>query len=122
MTHDEKYHRKPWMSDDQWECAQMMAEIYGGFHHLINDIKPCGRGIENSVYASTLSTFDNSRLTTAVLLAHDRMIRLELSNSSHGRIKVLLHKRHTREGSSMSRHPTIGQAIERHRQHYAELT
>ena len=108
---DEKYYRESWMSDDQWECAQMIADISQGWHHVTGKIIEWGRGIKYSCHASRLATFDYEGLTRAVIMAHDRCIRLELAASSPGRVGLCLWKRHTRTGDRMSRHPTIHEAV-----------
>lgn len=102
MSDDEKYYRADWMTDEQWECAQMLADLAGGFHHC-DKIKEFGSGIETN-RAGELATFDFDGLTRAVVMAHDRAIRFAVSSSGPGRIKLILHKR-KREGSISQRHP-----------------
>ena len=108
-------HRKNWMTDDQWECAQMFADVVGGFHHISGTIKPHGKGIKVSDRAFGWSTFDFDRLTRLVILAHDRMIRVALAQSGPYRVGFELYKRHTRVGSMSVRHPTLEQAMVSHR-------
>ena len=110
MDHDTQYYRKPWMSEDQWECAKLIARVQGGFHHSA-EIKPAYTGIRTNVYAHRLATFDFNLLTELVFAAHDQCIRVEMAQSSPGRVGVLLHKRHTREGRIVDRHPTLEQAV-----------
>jgi hypothetical protein len=109
--HDAKYYRKPWMTDDQWECARMWASIVGGFHHVVGEIKDAGRGIRVTAYASGFSTFDFDRLTALVFAAHDACIRVELAQSAPAKVAFYLHKRHAREGAMHLRHPTIETAL-----------
>jgi hypothetical protein len=111
----EKYYRKPWMTSDQWECAQMFADVVGGFHHVGGDFKPFGDGLRVSSYSGRWATFDFSGLTRLVVLAHDRMIRVEVSPSGPRMVAFNMWKRHTREGSMSERHPTIEEAITMHR-------
>ena len=106
--------REEWMSDDQWECACMLADIVGGFHHIYHKIKPCAEGIQTNIH-TMWSTFDFNTLTTAVILGHDRMIRVEIGPSSPSLFRLRLHKRHSREGSILQRHPTIETAIDKTR-------
>lgn len=119
MSDESDYHRKPWMSDDQWFCAQLWADVMRGFHHC-GEFKQCSRGIEVSEFASNFSTFDFDALTRIVLFAHDRCVRVELASSGPNRIKFALHRRHARDGSMMSRHPTIDEAIATHRKTWPE--
>ena len=108
-------YRKDWMTDDQWQCAQMFADVVGGFHHVYGKFKPFGSGVKVSDYGSRWATFDSDRLTRLVILAHDRMIRVEVTPSGPGRIGFALWKRYKREGAMSERHPTMEQAIAVHR-------
>jgi hypothetical protein len=103
------------MSDDQWECAQMFADVVGGFHHVTGTFKPWNDGIRVSDYQRAWSTFDMDRLTRLVILAHDRMIRVSIVPSAPRRVGIEMWKRHTREGRMSKRHPTMEQAIATHR-------
>ena len=113
--HDLRYYRKDWMTDDQWECAKMFADVVGGFHHVGGQFKPHGDGIKVSSYASRWATYDFDALTRIVLLAHDRMIRVAVVPSGPRMIGFEMCKRHTRDGAMHERHPTIEQAIALHR-------
>lgn len=103
------------MTDDQRECFDLFCELVGGEHHITCNVKTWGRGIRASMYSGTLSTFDFNGLTRLVVLCHDRCIRAEIVQSGPGRIGVVLHKRHKREGSVCERHPTMEEAIAMHR-------
>jgi hypothetical protein len=113
--HEQKYYRKPWMSDDQWECACMFADVVGGFHHVNAEFKPFGCGIRVSSSHGRWATYDFSALTRIVILAHDRMIRVEVAPSGPRMIAFNMWKRHKREGGMSERHPTIEDAIAMHR-------
>jgi hypothetical protein len=115
-------YRQDWMTDDQWKCTQMFADVVGGFHHVAGTFKPFGDGIKISAYPSRFATFDFDGLTRIVLLAHDRMIRVALAPSGPRMIGFEMWKRHTREGRYSERHPTIEQAIEMHRRAYREVS
>ena len=112
--------RYQWCSDDQWECCLMLFNLVGGEHHLYSKVKEWGFGVEVNVSSHRLSTFDFSRLTTAVFMAHDRCIRFEIGPSGPGRVRWILHKRHHRDGPTNRRHPTISEALETYRQSYPE--
>lgn len=108
--------RLDWMTDDQWECYQMLADIFLGFHHIYGKLHEWGSGIKlNTSYTSSLATFDFDGLTRAVIMAHDRMIRMEIVPSGPGMLGIVLHKRHKREGLMSERHPTIEEAIAKNR-------
>ncbi len=114
MTDYTPEYRKDWMTDDQWKCYQMLADLFFGFHHIHGKLHPWGAGIRlNTWYTNTMASFDFDGLTRAVLMAHDRMIRFEIVPSGPGMLGLVLHKRHNREGNMCERHPTIEEAIER---------
>ena len=107
-------YRKDWMSDDQYECHQLLADIVGGFHHIQNKVKKYAFGIETSIN-SGWATYDFDQLTRLVVLAHDRAIRAEISSSGPRMFRLALWKRQ-RDGRMSERHPTMEKAIERIRQ------
>lgn len=107
--------RQDWMTDDQWECAKMFADVVGGFHHVRGKIKRHGSGIKVSDYGSRWATYDFNALTRLVVLAHDRMIRAEVVPSGPRMIGFALWKRHSRNGMMHERHPTMEDAVTMHR-------
>jgi hypothetical protein len=109
-----------WMSLDQLYCYKMLCDWLCGAHN-VPQVKPCGLGLRVSVFASGLSTFDFDLLTRLVFLAHDRCVRVELANSGPSRIGVKLHRRHTREGCVVERHPTMEEALQKHRQSWPAI-
>lgn len=116
MTEEEwlkqsREHSYAWASDDQWACVLMLIAMFRGEHHLPGEIKAAGRGVRISAHASRFSTYDYSDMTRLVFMAHDRCIRAELCPSGPGRIGIMLHKRHKREGEMHERHPTLEQAV-----------
>jgi len=114
MTTKDPY-RKDWMSDDQYACYSMLAEVVDGFHHIYNEVRPWGDGIQTSIYGGW-STYDFDQLTRLVVLAHDKIVRVEIGSSGPNMFRLILHKRHTREGRITEKHPTIEDAIERIRE------
>ena len=111
--------RQAWMTDDQWYCAQVFAELVGGFHHVNGKIHEEGSGIRVSDHVGMYySTFDFDRLTRLVFLAHDRCVRFALGASGPRRVAFLLHRRRSRDGGMSKRHPTIESALDSWRQRY----
>lgn len=116
MEHSEKYNRKDWMSDDQWECAKLYADLVCGFHHVLGKFKEFGSGIEINTSTRRFATYDYDGMTRIVVLAHDRCIRAEFAPSGAGKLKIILHKRHSREGDMTEKHPTLEDNVKRIRQ------
>ncbi len=104
-------YREDWMSDDQYECYKMLGDLFLGFHHVTGKLHKSGTGIALNTTRSVFATFDFAYLTRAVIMAHDRMIRFAIEPSGPGMLKLVLHKRHKREGRMHERHPTIEEAI-----------
>ena len=108
-----------WMTDDQFECLQMLSDLCGGMNHVGGNIKPCGKGILiNLTYGFHASTFDYDGLTKAVLMAHDRCIRFEILPSGPRMLQLHFHKRHKTDGRMYERHPTIETAIEEYKKRW----
>lgn len=102
--------RREWMSDNQWRAAQLVADVFGGFHHL-NEFKPVADGVQVTLHAHDLATFDYDLLTGLVILAHSRCIRVAVVTAGM-RLAVRAYVRQ-RDGAMHQRHPTMEQAIER---------
>ncbi|MCP5013878.1 MAG: hypothetical protein GY938_01190 [Ketobacter sp.] len=102
-----------WMTEDQWECFEFLCWIYHGAHHVqTKRIKPCGnKGIEINTSYGGFATFDFDDLTRAVVYAHDKCIRFAIESSGPGMLRLLIHKRHAREGSMSERHPQLEEHV-----------
>lgn len=104
-----------WMNDDQFECYKMLCDIFGGSHHVYDKVYSAA---ENGIYIDCdvaflgggFATYDFNGLTYAVLLAHDRAIRFDISPKSNRKLRLYFHKR-GRDGKISQRHPTIDEAI-----------
>jgi len=96
------------MSPSQRDCFELLCAGFGGVHQL-DKIYQCGSGIE-MITSESLATFDGNLLTVLVIIAHDRNIRLEISASAPGRLKIKLHKR-KKDGAMHERHDSIETAI-----------
>lgn len=103
--------RAEWMTDDQWRCAELIAEVFGGFHHL-NAFKDCANGVRVILHQNDLSTWDWSHLTHLVVLAHLRSIRVSIGTAGM-RLEVRAHPRDPAATSMMLRHPGLREAIAR---------
>ena len=110
------------MSELGKASADLLGDVFKGIYHLSYtsllkvkwDDNYC---IEFSYYGD-LTTVDFNHLTILVILAHDRMIRVNLTGIGPGYIRMQFHQREKREGSMSERYPTIETHIENIRNHY----
>jgi hypothetical protein len=110
-----KHHGKGDWNDNQLLASFALARLKGGYHHL-GKIKECGNhGVETSIY-NTISTFDFTDMTDAVLIAHQMGVRLEVKSSGPRMLKIMAHVRVSSDDKELGtphRHPTIDGLIER---------
>lgn len=97
------------MTADQQACFDLLAEVFGGAHHVPKAVE-WGYGIKVNVGSGRLATFDFNFLTRLVVLAHDRCIRAEICQGGPRMVGVALWKRQ-REGGMNQRHPTLEDAV-----------
>jgi len=100
------------MTDEQYRCYEVLCALYRGDHHLHTpDVKSCGFGIEYVAEVGiSFATYDFDLLTEAVVLAHDRCVRVAVMPHSTRTLKWTLHPR-SREGGSNAYHPTMEEAL-----------
>jgi hypothetical protein len=98
------------MTDKQHQCYDLLAKVFGGRHHLDGRIRECGDGIEYIFYGS-LATWDFDELTCIVVMAHDQCIRVAVHPCTPKMLRLFLHVRNGRNGTTYERHPTIEDAI-----------
>jgi hypothetical protein len=91
-------------------ATAFFAQWLGGEHHFPRGqgIQPFGDGWFLSV-PGTMATYDDEKLTTLVVLAHERAVRVEIASGGPHRLRVIVHQR-AREGR-IERHPTLVQAV-----------
>ncbi len=92
------------------EATDFFTEFYGGEHHIPGNIKPFGLGWEVNDGRGNFATFDFSKLTKLVVLAHDKCIRVELNPVRNQIMQIAIWKRE-RTGGMSERHPTMEDAI-----------
>lgn len=98
------------------EALDFFSELYGGQHHIPGDkVHRWGEGWMVKDHSGELATFDHNMLTRLVIMAHDYCCRVSISPHGPGRMKICVWRRFGREGHIFDRHPTMEQAIERHR-------
>lgn len=98
------------------EVADLLGELFFGIYHLedrwLQKVDwSNNHHIEISIGYRSWSTVDSDTLTRLVFLAHHMCIRVDLDGSKVGYIRLLFHKR-KRIGDSMTRHPTLNEAVE----------
>jgi hypothetical protein len=105
---EEQFYRQPWMTDDHWRCASLLARVFGGFHHM-GDVRQYADGVGCMLHQRDLATFDFNHLTALVVLAHQRCIRVSVCVAGM-KLQARAYPR-TRTGNMTQRHPTMEQAI-----------
>jgi hypothetical protein len=93
------------------EATDFFSELFGGEHHLPSKIKEWGTGFMLTYPNGELATFDFSKLTTLVLMAHRDCIRVSVSSRGMNRLIICIWKRDRDAKEYSRRHPTIGEAI-----------
>jgi len=119
------YWQSPEPSEIGIRCADLLATLVGGMHHLdggdlVNWSNP--RYVDITLSYPSFATFDSDVLTRFVFLCHDRGIRAEMKGGTKGRLRLILFPRATREGECDQKHPTIETALEKWRQAYPAQT
>jgi hypothetical protein len=87
------------------EAIKFFAAFYGGEHRFPGLVREWGSGF-SICHSSPLSTFDGDQLTRLVVLAHQHLIRVEVSPASSNRVRIAIHKREL-SGSVWMRHPSL---------------
>lgn len=96
-------------TNEQQQCIAMLEEWACGAHHL-SKVYEFGNGVCVN-YSGDLSTHDFDRLTRLVLLAHRDAVRIEISSSGPGMVKIIAHKRKhgaRKQMKSYEWHPSLG--------------
>jgi len=93
------------------EVADFLGDVWLGLYHMEQSaiLKTWWNDplcIKITVYGD-LATVDFNKLTTLVVLAHDRMLRVNLCGCGPRYMKMLIHKRDVRDGCISERCPTI---------------
>jgi hypothetical protein len=108
------------------EVADLLGDVFAGIYHLnpkfLHRVDWSNK--DWIVYKhdwKSLSTVDYDELTRLVVLAHDRMIRVQISASTHHVLELMFHKRKQRDGSYALRCPTIEDHIKAIRDDYLEV-
>lgn len=94
------------------DVADLLGDVFLGIYHL--DQKALARvDWKNDrwisfVYYGGLATVDGNELTRLIVLAHDRMMRVEIDGAANKYLRLTFHQRHQREGGDFwDRCPSI---------------
>lgn len=128
-----KYAGADWIRKFSWganisplgvKVSDLLGDVFAGIHHLDNRLLAKTDWSNNYFIVvqidNSLSTFDPPHLTWLVVLAHDRLLRLQIAARSRGRVELMFHPRKGREGGISERHPTLEQHLDYIRRHQAD--
>jgi len=95
--------------DAQWSnrkqrCWSLLADFARGEHHM-QAVVHFGDGLR-MVWWNGISTFDGDDLTRLVLLAHQRICRVEITTAGLSHIGIVVHAREV-VGCLYDRHPGL---------------
>lgn len=99
------------------DVADLLGELFFGIYHIDNralmKVDWTNKSyIEISIGWQDWSTVDFDKLTRLVFLAHHMAIRVNITPSKYGYLKLLFHQRN-RNGDSYHRHPTLDEAVDK---------
>lgn len=112
-----------WMTPEQWECFEMLCDLFYGAHHVFGIVRPSRKNgivINSSNCSNHFGSFDYNNLTRAVVMAHDRMIRFSIEPSGPGMLKLSFHKRCSRDGDMAQCHPELEVAVDKIRKSFVQ--
>lgn len=94
---------------------EILSKVFSGVHNIPwtkKRLVPWGDGWSCNIHRN-LSTYDNDSLTRLVVLCHDACIRLEISPSGPGLLRLSFWQRDGRDGRLYARHPTLEDNVKR---------
>lgn len=106
--------------------ANLLGDVFQGIYHI--DTPKLRTVIWNDPdciiipIKCSLCTVDFDHLTRLVVLAHDRMIRVDIQAQAARWLRLLFHQRLTRTGHRFERYETIEEHAAVLRRHYGEPT
>lgn len=96
------------------KVADILGQVTAGIYHISDDVLKTDwsnpYGISVVIYGG-LNSFDDSRLTTLLVLCFDNMIRLEINPRAFRYLELQFHQRKSRTGRIDERLPTIESMI-----------
>lgn len=105
-------------------AADLLGDVFLGIYHIdTRQLRQVDWSDPNCITVpinTSLCTVDFDHLTRLMVLAHDRMIRVDIQGKSRGWLLLLFHQRHSREGHMWERYPTLEDHAADLRKHYYE--
>ena len=102
--------------------ADLLGDVFRGIYHLsYRAIERCDWTDEQCICITLdnhMATWDGNDLTKLVVLAHDRLIRVDMKGIGPGYIRYWFHQRKSRTGSTYERMPTIEDHVKLIHGHY----
>lgn len=133
MTYSNPYAGSEWIKsslkvEDMSELGEAVADLVGqvflGIYHLptksLKKVQWNDEYIITLVIGKSLCTVDNNELTRLVVLAHDRLIRVDIEGVAPRYLRLIFHQRKAREGGLSERCPTMEEHITLIRKHYEQ--
>lgn len=113
---------KPPMSELGAAAADIVGAVYRGIYHVHSSLLEKAEWdhrfmVRLTVYGE-LATFDADLLTTLVVLAHDRCVRVAVEPRNMRHLRLCFSPRKGREGHLFERHPSIEAALLRVRREF----
>lgn len=105
-------------------AADLLGDVFLGIYHLDgHQLRKVDWSDDHAISIvigwNDFSTFDGDILTRIVVLAHDRMMRVEVNPHTFHHLRLLITKRRSRTGSTYERCPTLEDHIKLLREHYS---
>lgn len=96
------------------KALAIFSALYRG-KHRVPTMRDDGDGVFSVSHYGEIATFDHDELTRIVLLAHEHCVRMWLSAGGAKRIRIWVQQRAPSSTDISHGHPTIEQAIAKHR-------
>lgn len=105
-------------------AADLIGDVFLGIYHIeTKQLALVDWGDENRICVpvnSSLCTVDFDHLTRLMVLAHDRMIRVEIQGKAKGWLWMVFSQRTTRTGNGFERCPMLEEHVAILRSHYGD--
>lgn len=104
--------------------ADLLGDVFLGIYHIetaeLRQVDWSNATWIEVPINSALCTVDFDHLTRLMVLAHDRMIRVDIQGLERGWLLLLFHQRESRSGQMWARYPTLEDHAALLRSHYGK--